>query len=120
MAKRLIRLTENDLNSIIKESVNRIVEGFSNGAEPEIGPGGMVQWASGQALRQARKLTYEFVKLTKLVHKAIAETPGTESYYNEILKDLNVGYKALNKLASYDDSPGNEGSGFSSDGIRYF
>ena len=121
MAKKIVRLTESDLHSIINESVKKIVEGFSKGLEPEIGPGGMVEWASGKASRQARKLTYEYNNLIKLVKRAMAENPGsgTESYYGEILKDLTVGYKAMDKLAGY-DTGGNEGSGWSSNGIGYF
>ena len=113
MNKKLIRLTESNLQEIIREAVEKVLQ------SPEVGPGGILNWASGQAYTKSRNLIGEYEKLMKIVQKADTETRG--SYYAEKLKELSVGYNAMRELARLDVYGGsNEGSGFSSNGIGYF
>ena len=113
MNKKLIRLTESNLQEIIREAVEKVLQ------SPEVGPGGILNWASGQAYTKSRNLIGEYEKLMKIVQKADTETRG--SYYAEKLKELSVGYNAIRELARLDVYGGsNEGSGFSSNGIGYF
>lgn len=115
--KEKIRLSESALHRIINEVVENTLEKVLQ--NPEVGPGGILNWASGQAYAKSRNLIGEYGKLMKIVQKADTETRG--SYYAEKLKELSVGYNAMRELARLDvDGGSKEGSGFSSNGIGYF
>jgi hypothetical protein len=100
MNKKLIRLTENDLHKIVKESVEMILKEDS----------------TYDAMIKARKFYNSFNDFISIVKKANEEVKG---YYADKIETLMDALKIVSDFA-YPPGGGNEGSGFSSNGIGYF
>lgn len=107
MKKNRIRLTESDLHRVIEESVKRVL---SESAVPETNP-------AYEAYVLGRNMSYDYCKFLKLLYQANEKVNGA---YDKFIKDLKIGYRALDGFINIGSSAGGEGTGFSSNGIGYF
>ena len=98
--KKTIRLSERDLHKIVNESVRRIIN----------------EDYKYDAFLKARKLYKDFNDFINLVKKANNEVKGA---YSDKLKILIDAQGIMSEFA-FTSEGGNEGSGFSSDGVSCF
>lgn len=98
--KKTIRLSEDDLHKIVNESVRRIIN----------------EDYKYDAFLKARKLYKDFNDFINLVKNANNEVKGA---YSDKLKILIEAEGIMSEFA-FTSEGGNEGSGFSSDGVRCF
>ena len=98
--KKTIRLSERDLHKIVNESVRRIIN----------------EDYKYDAFLKARKLYKDFNDFINLVKKANNEVKGA---YSDKLKILIDAQGIMSEFA-FTSEGGNEGSGFSSDGVGCF